>query len=83
MNGIPQILSLVDAYRFAKGIKDATLSTMVFADGKRIRAIREGRDMGMRTGERAVRWFSDHWPDGVQWPPDVDRPAHRDDSRQE
>lgn len=75
MNGIEQILALADAYGAARGVKDATVSTLVFADGKRIQAIRDGRDLGVRTAMKAFQWFSDHWPADVEWPDGIDRPA--------
>lgn len=28
----------------------------------------------MRTGERLVKWFSDNWPEDLEWPADIARP---------
>lgn len=43
-----------------------------------------GRRVGcsIRTYERALRWFSDHWPADLAWPADVPRPpkSHTEDA---
>lgn len=78
MNGIDQIIALTEAFGAARGIQDATVSTMVFADGKRVQAIRNGRDVGVLTTVKAVQWFSDHWPDNAEWPADIARPERTD-----
>lgn len=74
MTPISSLLTLVETYCAARGIAEATLSKRVFSDGKRIAGIRAGSDIGVRRHAEAVQWFSDHWPDGLTWPEDVDRP---------
>jgi hypothetical protein len=37
--------------------------------------INDGGDIGIARFERAMQWFSDHWPENVEWPPGVPRPA--------
>lgn len=58
----------------ATKLADATISTRVLNDGKRIRKIRAGSDIGARRLEEACVWFASHWPDGVEWPTNVSRP---------
>lgn len=41
--------------------------------GARHRQIRAGADLRTRSFERALQWFSDHWPPGLAWPTDVAR----------
>jgi len=77
---IDQFLSVVDAFRFAKGdgvkpMSDARASTLIFNDGKRIGFLRSGRDQGTRSHEQALLWLSTNWPDGAVWPPGVKRPS--------
>ena len=74
MNAIHHLLQLVDAYRAARQLSDARVSTLVFNDGSKVKTLREGRDIGVRTAMRAVQWFSDNWPEGAEWPEDVERP---------
>jgi len=53
---------------------EATLSSRVFFDGKRIAGIRHGSDIGVRRLTRALHWFADNWPDETPWPEAVERP---------
>ena len=38
-----------------------------------------GRDIQSRKAARVAQWLSDHWPDGLEWPADIPRPAPRKD----
>ena len=73
---IQAFLSIVDAYRNARSISDARVSTLIFNDGSKIKMLRSGSDVGVRTLARAVRWLSDNWPAGAEWPEDVARPVN-------
>ena len=35
------------------------------------------RTCTLGTYERVVQWFSDYWPDDLEWPADIPRPAPR------
>lgn len=68
-------LRVVCAFLDASGIEPRTLSSRIFNDGKVLPAfIAGGRTISLRRADAALRWFSDHWPDGVVWPPSVPRP---------
>lgn len=71
---LEHLLTTVEAYRAATGLAEATISTRVLKDGKRLAALRAGRDIGILRLEEAMRWFSDHWPADAVWPSDVPRP---------
>ena len=75
MRSIDILLRLFDAYCAAAGLAETTVSTRVFSDGKRIAVLRSGGDMGVRRLDRAFQWFSDHWPEGAEWPADIRRPS--------
>lgn len=68
MSPIENFLQLVDTYCGLCGIADATLSTRLFNDGKRIAAIRAGGDVGARRLQIAINWFSANWPRDTKWP---------------
>lgn len=70
-----QFLSLVDRFAEATGIADVTLSSRVFADSKKIAALRGSGDITLGRVNAAVQWFSDHWPENAVWPDDIARPA--------
>ncbi len=33
-----------------------------------------GANFTVRTYDRLVQWFSDRWPEGLEWPRDIERP---------
>lgn len=68
-------LSVVDAYSAATGVPDKTVSKRVFGDSGKIPAMRAGAGITLERHANALRWLSDHWPDGAEWPPSLSRPA--------
>jgi hypothetical protein len=72
---IIQLLTLVDAYCNATNLAEATVSSRVFFDGKRVGSLRTGGDIGVLRLQRAMQWFSDNWPADQPWPADIRRPA--------
>jgi len=74
MDQITRLISLIERYCEVTGIAEATLSSRVFRDGKRVSAIRAGSDVGVRRMSMAVQWFSDNWPGSADWPDGVPRP---------
>lgn len=80
MLSVDHLLMLVEPFRerqIAVGRKMSVshLSTLLFNDGKRLRRMidRKG-DIGSRKLVEAFQWFSDHWPEGAEWPERVPRP---------
>ncbi len=54
----------------------ARVSALVFGNGGKLPAIVDGgADLTTRSWVKAMGWFSDHWPDGLDWPSDVPRPC--------
>ena len=68
------LLKLFPPFCEARRISEARLSMLLFNDGKRIKALRLGGDIGSRRLSEAFQWFSDNWPDEAEWPADVPRP---------
>ena len=75
MSGIDQLLALARSYAAAEGLELSTVSWRVFGDTKKLGAIETGSDIQVRRFEKAVLWFSDHWPQGLAWPDGVERLA--------
>lgn len=69
-----QLILVFETYCRATGRSEARVSTQVLSGGKRILQIRDGGDIGTIGFERAMQWFSDHWPADVVWPDDIQRP---------
>ena len=71
-----QLIIVSDLYGSAMGIGRARVSTIVLNRGSTLTGIAEGRtDLNTGTFERAMQWFSDHWPVDAQWPAQVNRPS--------
>jgi len=52
----------------------STISRLATGSGQTISRLESGRDITTRRADRALRWFSNHWPEHLEWPPDVPRP---------
>lgn len=75
MSAIDQLIRLTAEYGRAAGLTETTVSTRVFNDGKKLSALRAGKDIQTRRLEDALRWLSANWPEGAAWPEDIERPA--------
>lgn len=71
---ITHLLALADEYQRVDRVADTTLSFRVFADSKKLAALRADGDMTTARFNLTVQWFSDNWPDGAVWPAGIDRP---------
>lgn len=68
-------LCVAKAFVAASGIEPRTLSSRIFNDGKVLPAVLAGaRTISLKRADAALLWFSDHWPEGADWPPLVPRP---------
>ncbi len=76
MNDVSRLLFLFDAYAAAVGQADATVSTRFLGRGTRINELRGGGDMGSRKIAAVMREFSKEWPEGVEWPAEIERPVN-------
>lgn len=70
-----QIVRIADLYAASAGIGRKRLSTIVFNRGAKLDNIANGGDLATGTYEKAMQWFSDHWPKDQLWPSDVQRPV--------
>ena len=77
-----QLIHVAQLYAEAVGTKGrdgqpslAGISTRIFGDGKTFSRIGAGGDVTTGSFERAMRWFSDNWPEGAVWPEHVERPS--------
>lgn len=69
-----QFIRAFDAFVAHSGLAESTLSDRLLKSGSRFRRIRESSDISTATFERVMRWLSDNWPEGAEWPSDVERP---------
>ena len=69
-----QLLALARIYAAGQGVQLTTVSTRVFGSGAALARVEAG-GITLRRARRALRWFSNHWPDNTPWPPDIPRPV--------
>jgi hypothetical protein len=71
-----QLVRVATAYCAAMRLSQARVSTLVFGDGKKLDSLVDGRaDLATGTYERAMKWFSENWPEHTDWPVESDRPV--------
>jgi hypothetical protein len=69
-----QLLKVAATYARARELSLARVSTLVFNEGKKIKRIEAGGDIGTERFESAMQWFAENWPDKAPWPAGVVRP---------
>lgn len=69
-----QLILVFEMYCRATEKSESRVSTQVLSGGKRIQQIRDGGDIGTVGFEKAMQWFSNHWPDDLAWPSVIQRP---------
>lgn len=74
MNHREAVLRLFTLYCGAAGRSPARVSTLIWNHGARYRQIVAGADLRTRNFERALGWFSGHWPPELPWPAGIFRP---------
>ena len=71
-------------YAGKRGITMKTLGTYAAGHGHFFERLAVGR-VTIRRTEQVLQWFSDNWPDGLEWPADIPRPrpaGHHDHPRE-
>lgn len=61
-------------YCSAIGVADSTLGRIVAADGRFFDRLRDGKTFTAKKYDEVMGWFSQNWPNNVDWPQDVPRP---------
>lgn len=84
MNQRSELIALARMYcehrSKSKNLSLARLSTLIFNHGARLANISQGADFTLHSYQKALQWFSSHWPADLPWPSDIPRPAPSPDS---
>ena len=70
-----QLMQTVTVYCETARLSRSRVSTLIFGDGMRLEGVACGKDLNTRSFERAMRWLSENWPEGTDWPEGVARPV--------
>ncbi|MCY4548166.1 MAG: hypothetical protein OXC28_07350 [Defluviicoccus sp.] len=68
-----RLTRLARIYAEARNITMGSLGTYLVRDAYFFDRLATGR-VTIRRAERALQWLSDHWPAGLDWPADIERP---------
>jgi hypothetical protein len=67
---------VAERYGEARKLSAGRVSTLAFGDGTKLPHIFAGNaDLTTARYERTMQWFSDNWPEGAEWPSQIERPA--------
>lgn len=72
---IHHLILLGEQYARLLGVEEKTVSNRVFSDSKKLGAMKAGGDITVGRFNAAMRWFSENWPAGADWPAEVPRPV--------
>nr|WP_319513825.1 hypothetical protein [uncultured Cohaesibacter sp.] len=70
-----QLLTVATTYGEAHKKPLSAVSRQFFNSGTRLGAIEDGGTLTVRSFEKAMQEFSEHWPSNVEWPSDIPRPS--------
>jgi len=70
-----EIITLAELYSTHVGLKLSTVSSYAANDGKILPRLTQGRDVTTTRAKALGRWFSDNWPDDLEWPASISRPS--------
>jgi hypothetical protein len=68
------LLDVSSEFVRATGRKPSGVWASAVKDGRFMDRLDSGQTFTVKTFDRALQWFSDHWPDNAKWPRYVPRP---------
>ena len=68
------ILFIARSYSRAVGVSLSTIGNRALNNGRFFNRLSRGNGCTVRNYNRACQYLSDHWPEDLDWPPDIPRP---------
>jgi hypothetical protein len=81
-NTADRLVALLDLFAEHTGRSVSTVSRHATGSGDTVARLRRGGTITTRRLDRTIRFLSDNWPDSVEWPADIPRPASSRADRQ-
>ncbi len=75
------LITLCDAYSAHHGITHWRTAFLVRGDGQFFDRLRKGAGCHAKTERKVMAWFSENWPEDLEWPSDIPRPVAADPKR--
>lgn len=69
------LVAICELFAESTGRRVSTVSRYATGSGETIARLRRGHAITTRRAERAFRFLSENWPEPVEWPADIPRPA--------
>ena len=69
------LLLLADIKLESSGMSRAAISRAALNDNTFLTRVDRGENFTIGNFDKVVRWLSENWPDGIDWPADIERPA--------
>ena len=70
-----KLVDIAITYAKHRSLTLSTVSTYAANDGKFFVRLSEGAGCTLRKAAMLLQWFSDNWPEDLEWPSDVPRPS--------
>ena len=68
------LLAACDVFRSQSGLSESRLGTVTAGNPSFYPRLAGGASCTVKLYGRVLQWFSDNWPEHLEWPPDVPRP---------
>ncbi len=65
---------IVHIYSVATGLKESTIGKKFAGDGRFFSNIQSSMTFTVRKYDLVISRFSSHWPEGAEWPSEIERP---------
>lgn len=72
---VRRLVALCELFAESTGRRVSTVSRYATGSGETVARLRRGHAITTRRAERAFRFLSENWPEPVEWPADIPRPA--------
>lgn len=69
-----QVIALIEAAAGASGRSPHTVGRLASGSGDFYARLTRGHDLTTRRADRVIRYLSEQWPSGAEWPADIPRP---------
>jgi len=73
-NAVFNLITLAERLSSFLGISEATISNKCTSHARFFKRLRDGYGCSVDTFNSVSQWFSDHYPEGLEWPRDIPRP---------
>jgi hypothetical protein len=70
-----QLVTLASLYAAHRDVSIYTLGVYITGNSHFFERLREGKTCTIKSAWLVLHWFSDRWPDDLEWPEGLVRPA--------